>query len=64
MASLLNDLARKSVVRAVVITGGDEIFCAGADISEMAGHPMLNLLITMRGIFRSFSIGWNHCLNR
>jgi enoyl-CoA hydratase len=37
MASLLNDLARKPAIRAVVITGGDEIFCAGADISEMGG---------------------------
>jgi len=39
MASLLNDLARKAAVRAVVITGSDEIFCAGADISEMGGPP-------------------------
>lgn len=39
MASLLNDLARKSAIRAVVITGGEEFFCAGADISEMGGPP-------------------------
>jgi enoyl-CoA hydratase len=39
MASLLNDLARKPAIRAVVITGGDEIFCAGADIIEMGGPP-------------------------
>ena len=37
MASVLDDLARKSAIRAVVISGGDEIFCAGADISEMGG---------------------------
>jgi enoyl-CoA hydratase/carnithine racemase len=37
MASLLNDLARKPAIRAVVITGSDEIFCAGADIAEMGG---------------------------
>jgi enoyl-CoA hydratase len=37
MARLLKDLARKPAIRAVVITGGDEIFCAGADISEMGG---------------------------
>ena len=36
MARLLKDLARKPAIRAVVITGG-EIFCAGADISEMGG---------------------------
>jgi enoyl-CoA hydratase len=35
VASLLNDLGRKPAIRAVVITGGDNIFCAGADISEM-----------------------------
>jgi len=37
MAALLHDLARNRAVRAVVITGADEIFCAGADISEMDG---------------------------
>jgi enoyl-CoA hydratase/carnithine racemase len=37
MLSLLNDLASKAAIRAVVITGSDEIFCAGADISEMGG---------------------------
>ncbi|HUC99220.1 MAG TPA: enoyl-CoA hydratase-related protein [Candidatus Polarisedimenticolaceae bacterium] len=37
MASLLKELARKPAIRAVVITGGDDIFCAGADISEMGG---------------------------
>lgn len=37
MASLLTDLARKAAIRAVVITGNDEIFCAGADIGEMGG---------------------------
>jgi enoyl-CoA hydratase len=37
MAGLLDDLARNRAIRAVVITGGDEIFCAGADISEIDG---------------------------
>ena len=37
LASLLSDLGRKPAIRAVVITGGDNIFCAGADISEMEG---------------------------
>jgi enoyl-CoA hydratase len=37
MESLLHDLARNPAIRAVVVTGGDEIFCAGADISEMGG---------------------------
>ena len=33
----LQTIAGKADIRAVVITGGDEIFCAGADISEMGG---------------------------
>jgi len=37
MAGLLNDLARQSAIRAVVVTGSDDIFCAGADIAEMGG---------------------------
>ena len=37
LAGLLSDLARKAAIRAVVIAGSDEIFCAGADISEMGG---------------------------
>ncbi|HSE91036.1 MAG TPA: enoyl-CoA hydratase/isomerase family protein [Candidatus Binatia bacterium] len=37
METLLHDLARKSEIRAVIITGGDEIFCAGADIGEIEG---------------------------
>jgi enoyl-CoA hydratase len=37
MALLLRDLAAKPAIRAVIITGSDEIFCAGADIGEMGG---------------------------
>lgn len=37
MENLLRDLARKRGIRAVIITGGDEIFCAGADIGEIQG---------------------------
>jgi enoyl-CoA hydratase len=35
----LQAIASKTELRAVVITGGDEIFCAGADIGEMGGDP-------------------------
>ena len=35
MENLLHDLARRICIRAVVITGCDDIFCAGADIAEM-----------------------------
>lgn len=37
LCNLLDHLAHKTAIRAVVITGGDEIFCAGADIAEMGG---------------------------
>ena len=37
METLLHDFAQKTAIRAVVITGRDEIFCAGADISEIEG---------------------------
>jgi enoyl-CoA hydratase len=37
METLFHDLACKPGIRAVIITGGDEIFCAGADISEIEG---------------------------
>jgi enoyl-CoA hydratase len=37
LARVLHEMACKSAIRAVVITGSDEIFCAGADITEMAG---------------------------
>jgi enoyl-CoA hydratase len=37
MAALLHELAEKTAVRAVVLTGGEDIFCAGADIGEIEG---------------------------
>jgi len=37
LGRLFNEIAGNSAIRAVVISGGDEIFCAGADISEMSG---------------------------
>jgi enoyl-CoA hydratase len=37
MERLLHGLARNASLRAVVITGGVDIFCAGADISEIDG---------------------------
>jgi enoyl-CoA hydratase len=33
----LRGIAGKAEIRALVVTGSDEIFCAGADISEMGG---------------------------
>ena len=37
LAQVLEQVADKKGIRAVVITGSQEIFCAGADISEMGG---------------------------
>jgi enoyl-CoA hydratase/carnithine racemase len=37
LEALLEEIAQKEAVRAVIITGGTEIFCAGADISEIEG---------------------------
>lgn len=39
MATVLSELARNSSIRALIVTGGEEIFCAGADIGEMGGPP-------------------------
>lgn len=37
LSHLLDELASKTAIRTVVVDGGDEIFCAGADIGEMGG---------------------------
>jgi enoyl-CoA hydratase len=37
MESVLKEIANDRAIRAVVLTGGEEIFCAGADISEIEG---------------------------
>jgi enoyl-CoA hydratase len=37
MEASLHDLSHKPAIRAVIITGGEDIFCAGADISEIEG---------------------------
>jgi enoyl-CoA hydratase/carnithine racemase len=37
LEALLEEIAKKENVQAVIVTGGTEIFCAGADISEIEG---------------------------
>jgi enoyl-CoA hydratase/carnithine racemase len=37
LEAFLEEIAQKEAVRAVIITGSTEIFCAGADISEIVG---------------------------
>jgi enoyl-CoA hydratase len=39
LGHVVRSLAGNSDLRAVIITGGEEIFCAGADISEIGGAP-------------------------
>ena len=56
METLLHELARKVGIRAVIITGGDEIFCAGADIARSREPAALRRPTNMHGNFRSFSI--------
>ena len=37
MESVMREIAADTKQRAVILTGGEEIFCAGADISEIEG---------------------------
>ena len=37
LEALFEEVAHKEAVRAIVVTGGSEIFCAGADIGEIEG---------------------------
>ena len=37
MEAVLKEIANDRAIKAVVLTGGEEIFCAGADISEIEG---------------------------
>ncbi len=37
MENLLNDIAPQTEIHAVIVTGGDDVFCSGADIGEMGG---------------------------
>ena len=39
MTRLLDELAHNPGIRAIILSGSDEIFCAGADIGEMVGTP-------------------------
>lgn len=37
MEQLLHEIVEKPIIRVVILTGGEDIFCAGADIGEMTG---------------------------
>ena len=64
METLLHDLAQKTAIRAVVITGGDEIFCPGADISEIEGTTSAEAAYNMRASFRFSSTKWKRYLSQ
>ena len=48
LCSALEELDRDDGVRAVVVTGSERAFAAGADIAEMAGATPIEMLLTNR----------------
>ncbi len=53
IADALSAAASDDGVRAVVITGGDRVFAAGADIREMAGTSAIDVLRDPRAVQRN-----------
>ena len=48
LCEALEELDRDEAVRAVVVTGSERAFAAGADIGEMAGASPIDMLLTNR----------------
>lgn len=48
LCSVLEELERDEGVRAIVVTGNERAFAAGADIGEMAGASPIDMLVTNR----------------
>ena len=48
LCSTLEELDRDDTVRAIVVTGNERAFAAGADIGEMANATPIDMLITNR----------------
>ena len=48
LCEALEELDRDDAVRAIVVTGNERAFAAGADIGEMAGATPIEMLITNR----------------
>lgn len=45
LARYFNDLGADSGVRCIVLTGGDKVFAAGADIKDMAGKGAVDMML-------------------
>ena len=48
LASALEAFDGDEAIRAIVLTGGERVFAAGADIKEMAGATAIDMLLRMR----------------
>jgi enoyl-CoA hydratase len=48
LCAALEELDRDETVRAIVVTGNERAFAAGADIGEMAGASPIDMLVTNR----------------
>ena len=48
LCEALEELDRDAAVRAIVVTGSERAFAAGADIGEMAGASPIDMLVTNR----------------
>jgi enoyl-CoA hydratase/carnithine racemase len=64
METVLHELARKPEIRAVIITGGDEIFARAQTSARSKGPAALRRPTNMPGNFRSSSIRSNRSPNR
>ena len=53
LADALTEAATDDAVRAVVLTGGDSVFAAGADIKEMADLTAVEVLTNRRAEYRA-----------
>ena len=48
LCTALEELDREDAIRAIVVTGSERAFAAGADIGEMAGATPIDMLLTNR----------------
>jgi enoyl-CoA hydratase len=51
LASLFNELAVDAVTRCIVLTGGDRVFAAGADVRDMAERRPMELMLRRTDVY-------------